>query len=406
MITKITNGSRPGDIAAYLHGPGRQQEHVYERRMGGAVIGGTLGRNGARDGKGWAVDMREAAASRPDITKPIWHMSLRNAPGDPLLSDLQWADIAHQMGTEMGWVDKPWVVVRHGDDHVHIVVSRVGDDGSVWSRRDDRYKARRAAVQLERKYDLTPTPVRTREATQRTVDHQTTQGEHRKGARTGQPPERVLLAEQVRAARQAARGLGRARFEELLTEAGVQFRVNVAKTGTVSGYSFHQFGHRDAQGQEVWWKASQLDKALSWSRLSVELEQPLPVPRVDVPKKLLESAARHEQRVQSTQAQAQQVMAEKARQAMPSMIDRKHEQAGVWWAERAQRDRARTKAGHDFLERQAKSLESAREALRFSRQFTAGAGPSRPTQPGTRGMTPTERGLRGLPLPDEHGRER
>lgn len=340
MITKITNGSRPGDIAAYLHGPGRKQEHVYDQQPGGAVIGGTLGRQGERDGKNWAVDLREAAATRPDIAKPIWHMSLRNAAGDRVLSDRQWAEIAHDMGTRMGWADKPWVVVRHGEDHVHIVVSRVGDDGSVWNRRDDRYKARRAAVVLEQKHELTATPARTSSQTRRAVDHQVSQCEHRKGARTGQTPERVSLAHRVRVARDTAAGFGREGFEQALTLAGVQWRVNVAKTGTVSGYSFHLPGHVDADGREVWWKASQLDKTLAWSQIRSVLEASRPLPQVEVPKKLLESSAKHAERVHAARTDAMYAKADQEYQALPRVIAAKDSSTSAWWNDRRLQDHA------------------------------------------------------------------
>ncbi len=58
MIAKITRGSRVGDIAAYLHGPGKANEHQYRdgstRVRGGQVIGGNLGRDGDQDGSRWA----------------------------------------------------------------------------------------------------------------------------------------------------------------------------------------------------------------------------------------------------------------------------------------------------------------------------------------------------------------
>jgi hypothetical protein len=47
VIAKITRGERAGDIAAYLHGPGKANEHEYTvgnvRHSGGMVIGGNLG---------------------------------------------------------------------------------------------------------------------------------------------------------------------------------------------------------------------------------------------------------------------------------------------------------------------------------------------------------------------------
>lgn len=162
MIAKITRGERAGDIAAYLHGPGKANEHEYTvghvRRSGGIVIGGNLGREGHTDGASWAADLREAAGTRPDISKPIWQVSLRTAPGDRRLSDQQWQDAATIMAERMGYEEHPWVMVRHGDDHVHIVVSRVSDTAQVWHARQDFRAAQSAATALEKHFDLIQAP--------------------------------------------------------------------------------------------------------------------------------------------------------------------------------------------------------------------------------------------------------
>jgi hypothetical protein len=162
MIAKITRGERAGDIAAYLHGPGKANEHEYTighvRRSGGIVIGGNLGRDGHTDGASWAADLREAAGTRPDISKPIWQVSLRTAPGDRRLSDQQWQDAATIMAERMGYEEHPWVMVRHGEDHVHIVVSRVSDTAQVWHARQDFRAAQSAATALEKHFDLIQAP--------------------------------------------------------------------------------------------------------------------------------------------------------------------------------------------------------------------------------------------------------
>lgn len=162
MIAKITRGTRPGDIAAYLHGPGKANEHHYTaghvRRSGGVVIGGNLGREGNTDGGSWAADLREAAATRPEITKPIWQVSLRTAPGDRMLTDAQWRDAGTVMAERMGYEEHPWVMVRHGEDHVHIVVSRISDTGQVWHARQDFRAAQSAATALEKHFGLLQAP--------------------------------------------------------------------------------------------------------------------------------------------------------------------------------------------------------------------------------------------------------
>lgn len=165
MIAKITRGARVGDIGAYVHGPGTRNEHRWIDRQGrehpgGIVIGSNIGAEGQTDCKEWAADLRHAHKSRASISKPIWQCSLRAAPQDPELSDAQWADAAQTFAEQMGFADCPWVAVRHGDDHIHIIVSRVNDVGEVWAGSHDRRHAQRACTQLEQEYGLRQAPRR------------------------------------------------------------------------------------------------------------------------------------------------------------------------------------------------------------------------------------------------------
>lgn len=164
MIAKITRGTNPGNIAAYLHGPGKANEHQFKRGgktlPGGVVIGGNLGADGQSDPKIWVKEMRAAMRTRPEITKPIWQVSLRNTAEDRTLSDAEWRDIGQSFAERMGFEEHPWAMVRHGDDHVHIVLCRVSDAGQVWHGRNDRRVAQAACTALEREHGLKEAPRR------------------------------------------------------------------------------------------------------------------------------------------------------------------------------------------------------------------------------------------------------
>lgn len=167
MIAKITNGTRVGDIAGYLHGPGRANEHRFEiaghTYTGGRVIGGNLGYEGHTEPDQWVKLMRQALNKRPEAKKPVWQCSLRNTANDRQLTDAEWADAGQSFAESMGFEGHPWVMVRHGVDHVHLVVSRVNFEGQLWSRSNDRRKAQNAASALEDAYGLEKAP-RTRQA--------------------------------------------------------------------------------------------------------------------------------------------------------------------------------------------------------------------------------------------------
>lgn len=164
MIAKITRGNNPGDIGAYLHGPGNANEHVYEfggsRRSGGIVIASNVGMEGHTDPAQWAGELRKALHTRKEIKNPVWHVSLRNTAQDRTLSDATWADVGQSFAEDMGFADHPWVMVRHGHDHVHLVVSRVSDVGEVWHARNDRRAAQSACTKLEREHGLVEAPRR------------------------------------------------------------------------------------------------------------------------------------------------------------------------------------------------------------------------------------------------------
>lgn len=317
MIAKISRGSSVRGLANYLHGPGRANEHVYEGVVGGRVIGGTLGAEGASDGSRWAVDMAAVMGQRPEVAKPVWHMSLRLPAKDRTLSDSQWRDVAQEMGERMGWAGNPWVMVRHGQDHVHVVVSRVGWDGELWHGRNDFREAQKARQGIEQRMGLSQT------ATEPRRDVSLSQGEHARALRTGEVPGREVLTVRVRAALDASAGLGRETFERVLGEQGVAYRANVASTGRVSGYSFAVPDREKLPIEWVWFKASQLGKDLAWSRMQTRLDAPLPEPKITEPeRKLLERRSRHQERIEAARNQARAKDLQRRRVSAPSAAKR------------------------------------------------------------------------------------
>jgi len=273
VIASVTRGKDAGALGAYLHGPGRHNEHAYNNRVHGMVIAGSVAVTDPTKPGQWVANMRRAYRGRDDVCRPVWQCSLRTAPGDRRLSDAEWADAAQSFAEHLGFAEHPWVAVRHADDHIHVAVSRVAHDGRVWQGRHDYRNAQTARRELEVEYGLEQTVTRRTVASERTDITQVKPGEYRMYAEAGHHAPRVVLAESVLAAANTTAGQGRAEFEAELTDRGIQFVVNQAATGTVSGYRFA--AHTDDHGELVWFKASQLDKKLAWRQLSRVLE-PLP----------------------------------------------------------------------------------------------------------------------------------
>lgn len=191
MIGKITKGARTGSIGAYLHGPGRANEHSYtsetgQRHAGGQVIASNLPVIGDTDSKRWAAQMRQPLALRDKAVKqPIWQVSLALPPGEKL-TQAQWADAAQTFVEQLGVDQNPWVAVHHGpsaggNDHIHLVLNRVDFEGKLWAAKHDYRQVQKAATQLELKYGLTQAPrTRTAQSPKRVSKQEVQQGQQAK----------------------------------------------------------------------------------------------------------------------------------------------------------------------------------------------------------------------------------
>jgi hypothetical protein len=123
---------------------------------GGRVIGGNMCGMTAR---ALSAEFGVARRQRLDIEKPVWHNSLR-LPADErvLVDDEKWQEIADDYMRAMGFSDEhPRVYVLHDPDHVHILASRVGLDGSVYLGRNENLKSTALIQHLEQLHGLTVT---------------------------------------------------------------------------------------------------------------------------------------------------------------------------------------------------------------------------------------------------------
>jgi hypothetical protein len=97
----------------------------------------------------------------------VFHVSLSLGADQGRLPDGTWADIAGDYVTAMGFTaaggkaECQWVAVRHGlsaggNDHLHIAVCLVREDGTRASDWRSKLNSRRAADAVEVKYGLRP----------------------------------------------------------------------------------------------------------------------------------------------------------------------------------------------------------------------------------------------------------
>ncbi|MBW5252978.1 relaxase/mobilization nuclease domain-containing protein, partial [Streptomyces sp. P01-B04] len=258
MIANITKGKRAVGALVYDFGPGRRDEHINPRIVAGNVTGTPL--QVAR-----AID--HTARRRPGITAPIWRTSLSLPDEDGILPDAQWSAIATAFIADMGFDGAPWVAVRHGDDHIHLTVSRVDWGGQLLTDRWDYRRAREAADRIEEEHGLVRAADRFRAEGPQVRNNELEASNRRRGPDAAVPPEREELRRLVREVRDASRGLGRDAFESGLADVGVRFRANEASTGKMNGYSFTVDDLVDGEGERIWFPASKVARELRWAQL-------------------------------------------------------------------------------------------------------------------------------------------
>lgn len=265
MIGNITRGGGFGGLGRYLYATGKHHEAHVDPRV---VASENVMRDDSRQWRPWVADMQWCADQRPEVKQPVWHCSIRAAPEDRVMSDAEWGQIAREHADRMGLGEYPWVAVRHGDDHIHLVACRVNGDGQLWRDSYDKQRNKESMREVERRHGLTRLTGERETSRLAAV----TKSERERGRRLGRDPERAQLREAMHEARAAAGRRGPAGFEVELERRGVLHRANTTADGMrVRGYSVSRPGWVDAAGEQVWVKASEVDRKLSWSKLREQL---------------------------------------------------------------------------------------------------------------------------------------
>lgn len=87
---------------------------------------------------------------------PIVHISLNPHPDDRL-TDTDMENIAREYMEKIGFGGQPYMVYKHEDidrHHMHIVSIRIREDGKAISSSNNFYRSKKAARELEKKYNL------------------------------------------------------------------------------------------------------------------------------------------------------------------------------------------------------------------------------------------------------------
>lgn len=342
MIPNVVRGDRMAGLLVYLAGPGRHNEHGEPHMVAGdgalmawyrdveldrgsalaiarhldrprklfgtEILAGIYERRQTgRGSAGEPVYQRVRVGSKP---AHVWHCSLSLRADEGELSDEKWGRIAEDFYRAMGFDDHEgtkapcrWAAVRHGvsldgNDHIHLAVSLVREDGTKATTHKDFQRAQEAARALEIVHGLERLESAT--STEPGASRGFTPGEQRRAEREAErvarareeqrngvgswgqlDPEtrrsrvahewrvnlpRVVLARTVRGCATAA--VDEAEFVRRMRRAGllVRPRFAAATQDVITGYSVAQ-RPRIAGERPVWYGGGRLGRDLTLPRL-------------------------------------------------------------------------------------------------------------------------------------------
>ncbi|MFJ2786171.1 MULTISPECIES: relaxase/mobilization nuclease domain-containing protein [unclassified Streptomyces] len=272
MIPSINPpGDRTIGLLAYLYGPGRREEHVEPHLV--ASFDGMApdpGRDPNATLKALQQLLDQPVQALPEHARPakhVWHTSVRTAPGDRMLSDEEWAEVARRIVAATG-IDpgegQPgcrWAAVRHANDHIHIVATLVCEDGT---RPDDFRSGKRAQAEarlIEKELGLHQVVPGDGTAAQRPTSAERHKAERQGRERTA----REELRETVR--RAVAGATGDEEFFDRLAAAGLLVKKRVAPSGDLLGYKIALPDDRNKDGEPVYYPGARLAPDLSLPRI-------------------------------------------------------------------------------------------------------------------------------------------
>ncbi|MDX3313540.1 relaxase/mobilization nuclease domain-containing protein [Streptomyces sp. ME08-AFT2] len=272
MIPSIHNrGSETIGLIRYLYGPGTKEEHIDPHLV---AAFDPLTPDPGRNPKATHEQLQRLldqpvnalpAGKRPE--KHVWHLSVRAAPEDPILSDEDWAAIARRTVAATGIAPDGdeaacrWAAVRHADDHIHIIATLVRDDGRRPRLHNEARRAQAECRRIEADYNLRRVP-----AGDGTAAKRPTSAERHKAEREGRgQPAREELRETVRRAVSGA--MSEEEFFDRLASAGLLIRRRVAPSGDLLGYTVALPDDRNGDKEPIFYAGSTLAPDLSLPRI-------------------------------------------------------------------------------------------------------------------------------------------
>jgi len=300
MMPNIVRGGRMTGLMAYLAGPGRANEHTNPMIIAGddrvtfeiepgtvlshdnaMTIGAIMDQPRKVYGteiyeatKTWDAE-QEAYVQTGTKQAHVWHCSLSLRAEEGQLSAEQWKSIAEDFVDKMGFIDPDgakssrWVAIHHGsskngNDHIHIAVQLVREDGTKARVFRDYKQAQDVCAELEVQHGLEVVEAR---GQGRSVSADKP-AERARAQREGRSmSDRYELRRRMRTALATSGGVDQ--YLQRLQDLGVSVAPSFAKGSNqqIRGYKVALRDSKDANGAAIWYSPSKLDATLGWPHI-------------------------------------------------------------------------------------------------------------------------------------------
>lgn len=204
---------------------------------------------------------------RSDVSKPVWHNSLRLPAGESLPIQ-RWKLLADDYMKRMGFSETHLrAYVLHDDkdgQHIHIVASRIDStSGKLYLGKNENLISTRIIQDLEKDYQLTRTKgTDALKPSTLPAKRKKSRSEAMMEKRTGELCPKTIIQNALEVF--LADKPSTTEFVHQLAAQNIRAIPNIASTGRMNGFSFEYNG--------IAFKASQLGKGYSWSALQSRID--------------------------------------------------------------------------------------------------------------------------------------
>ncbi|EKM7654156.1 relaxase/mobilization nuclease domain-containing protein [Salmonella enterica] len=252
-MQKIKRGKTFNGLISYLLKP------ASHHKSNPYVIGGNVIESFA---EALSAEFNATKLLRSDVSKPVWHNSLRLPVGESLPMQ-KWKQIADDYMKRMGFSETHLrAYVLHDDkdgQHIHIVASRIdATSGKLYLGKNENLISTRIIQELEKDYQLTRTKgTDAVKPSSSPAKRKKSRNEAMLEERTGEKCAKTIIQEAIDTL--ITSKISEERFVQQLADQKIKAIPNRASTGKMNGFSFEY--------AKISFKASQLGKKYSWKNL-------------------------------------------------------------------------------------------------------------------------------------------